>query len=117
VRSLFVTLLLVLCAAGCGDEPMMSGDPDLSAHFDDLAIACTGGGGTCQGQPCGAGCKCLVLETTIESDAGSMPGGPIGICSCSALSPSDGPWVCCGGMFCQIGTTPAPTCPNDSCSL
>jgi hypothetical protein len=109
--------VILLCVIGCGDDAMMSGDPDLSAHRDDLSISCSGGGGTCQGRPCGAGCKCLVLESTIESDAGSMPGPPVGTCSCSPLSPSDGPWECCAGIFCLTGTIPAPTCQTDNCGL
>ena len=71
-------LLLAALLAGCGDDTvsndLSSGDFSV-ADEADLALACLPGGASpmCQGNPCAAGCKCLVLTTLVDIDDQCIP--------------------------------------------
>ena len=117
MRAVFVLCLL----AGCGDdsamEDMASHDLSVGDQADDLSMQCLPqGGGTCQGVTCEDGCKCFITTTERDTDAGAtVPGPPIGTCDCSPLTVFDGPWLCCGGVYCLTKAPAMPICDGTAC--
>ena len=113
------TLLLVMMLVGCGDDTQMMSYSDMSfTPLDDLAVTqCTGAAGTCQGTPCAAGCKCQVVAQINATDAGDVPGEPLGVCVCNPVVAFDGPVMCCGGVACLLDSSAMPTCNGTDCSV
>jgi hypothetical protein len=114
--ALLASALMML--VGCGDDTQMMTLNDMSfTPLDDLAVMqCMGTAGTCQGAPCGAGCKCRVDATIAPTDAGDVPGPNVGTCVCSPVVEFDGPTLCCGGVACLMNSSAMPTCNGSDCS-
>jgi hypothetical protein len=110
--------LLVMMLLGCDDNAQMMSYSDMSfTPLDDLAVLqCMGAAGTCQGTPCGAGCKCRVDATIMPTDAGDLPGPAVGTCVCSPVVEFDGPVMCCGGVACLMLSSASPTCNGSDCA-
>ncbi len=110
--------LLLMTLLGCDDSAQMMSYNDMTVvPLDDLAVMqCAGAAGTCQGMPCGSGCKCEVVAQINSTDAGEMAGAPLGVCLCSPVVEFDGPIACCGGVACLLKSSASPTCNGSDCA-